>query len=126
MGGARLMEYMQDNHEILIVQTEPRRDGNGSDHVIKKNYCMYQNLQIKYNAKVIIISLIEPIIEDTQWQGALIPDDITVTIYVDGQEVGTVDLIAGQGEFDFSADSEEYDIMVTAPLCELAQIKVVV
>ncbi|MTI82576.1 MAG: hypothetical protein FH756_01495 [Firmicutes bacterium] len=121
------MELVRVEHEILekhIVQ------GATKTHTVLKRGekgCLYQQLSLSYNTGVVNITLHEPKIEGTEWQGATIKEALTVTILVDGQEVGTVDLVDGQGSFDFAAtEPGTYIIEVQAELTASGRIEVTI
>jgi hypothetical protein len=113
-----MFKASDDGKEIL------KRHPPGSDDWTHEN--SYRHLLAGHWLGEITISMVEPTIPDTQWQGAIIQDDITATVYIDGQEAGTVDIIAGQATFDLELLPGTHAIRITAPDCQEAVLEVVV
>ncbi len=110
--------YKRVEHEIL--QSHPA-DESGFTH-----FCLYKQLSAVYDSGVVSVTLHEPNIDSTEWQGVIIPEDVTVDIKIDGQDAGTVNLVAGVGEFDFSAGAGTYEVELTADLCQPVKLQVVI
>lgn len=110
------MVYKRVGHEILVRQP---LGWNAWTH-----FCFYRNLQAIYNAGEVNISLVKPTIPDTEWQGAIIQEDITATVYIDVVEAGTVDITAGQGVFDLVLDPGTHVVRITAPDCQEVVLEV--
>jgi hypothetical protein len=88
------------------------------------HFCFYRQLQAAYNSSEISLSLVEPTIPETQWQGAAILEDVTATVYIDGQEAGIVDIVAGQAVFEVELQPGEHSIRITAMDCQDAELEV--
>jgi hypothetical protein len=113
-----VLSYKKEAHEILI-QSPPNRD-------CWTHYCFYRQLKAEYNSGEVNLSLIEPIISGTEWQGAAIQEEIQATIYVDDQEAGMVEILDGQVAFDLELLPGTHIVRITAPNCQDIILEVVV
>lgn len=114
------MSWIRNGDEILIERDLVK---NGKE---QKHYCMYRQIHATCSAGVVSIELREPTIDGTEWQGALIVENIKCGITLDGADAGTIDLVAGQGSFNFSAGAGTYEITLQAPLCQSSTIQAVI
>ena len=108
--------FKKINNEIL---TNHPQDTNGLTH-----YCLYRQLQASYNAGDLTIELQEPVIPDTQWQGALISENREVDIIIDGELASTETLNQGELTVTLDLTAGEHVIEVRGDLCQSAEVTV--
>lgn len=119
------MDYIKENSQIMTVETMPKKTGTG-DNIVKKWFCLYKNINLSYNNGVINISLTEPVIEGTEWQGAIILENIPVDIYIDGEYASTENLIDGETTVILDLLAGMHEIEVIGELCQSAKTEVTV
>lgn len=118
--------HESDGVQIFSVEEIPRNDGQQPAHIVKKGVALYRNIKAEYNEGVVTVSLYEPIIEGTEYQGAPIQENISVDIYIDGEYASTETIINGKITVILDLLAGTHEIEARAALCTPVKIEVVV
>lgn len=79
--------------QIVAVQSHGSRK-------VRYHRAFTRNLIATVDGDTLTVTLAEPTIPDTDWQGATITEALTVTMSVDGEQAGTIDLVDGTASLD--------------------------
>ena len=121
--------FERNQHEVLTVESVPRRDGSGSDHIVKRHYTMYTHSALSVPTTIAIGSSVVVSLSLVRWddQSLITDGDRTVDIYVNGSKVASVTTVLGQASVTLQfADPGSYLVQATHPLTQGAEAEVTV
>lgn len=119
------MDYAKLEHEILSV--EEVTTASGKKAIVKKQAALYKNFSLAYDAAtgVLTVSVNEPIINGSAWQGTQVAEATTAEISINGITAGTFE-VTGSLEIDLSLVTGTYLIQAINPLCGTGTLEVTV